>query len=110
MKKNECLSEEALEKVSAGSAGYDINIPEGIVLENNSPTESYENITASSSLAGPTGVSINLSDNSGNHKNQSPGLIDTQENASLKAGYHDLHAIPGNSLQNTSNPHKRRMP
>ena len=107
MKKNECLSEETLEKVSAG---YNINIPESIIIESNRPIESNENIIVSSSPAGSMGVSINLSDHSGNHKSQSPGLIDTQENASLKAGYHDLHAIPGNSLQNTSNPHKRRMP
>lgn len=107
MKKNESLSEEVLEKISAG---YGINIPESIILENNNPMESNQKITASSSPAGSMGVSINLSDHSENHTNQSPGLIDTQENASLKAGYHDLHAIPGNSLQNTSNPHKRRMP
>lgn len=107
MKKNEILSEEALEKVSAG---YDINIPESIILENNHPIESNKKITASSSLEGSMGVSINLSGNSGNHTKQSPGLIDTQENASLKAGHHDLHIILGNALQNQSNPHKRRIP
>ena len=107
MKKNEILSEEALEKVSAG---YDINIPESIILENNNPIESNKKITASSSLEGSMGVSINLSDHSENHTNQSPGLIDTQENASLKTGHHDLHIISGNALQNTSNPHKRRIP
>lgn len=107
MKKNESLSEEVLEKISAG---YGINIPESIILENNDPMESNQKITASSSPAGSMGVSINLSDNSRNHKSQSTGHIDTQENASLKAGHHDLHVISENALQNQSNPHKRRIP
>ena len=107
MKKNECLSEETLEKVSAG---YNINIPESIIIESNRPIESNENIIVSSSVAGSIGVSINISDNAENHTNQSPGLIDTQENASLKTGHHDLHIISGNALQNQSNPHKRRIP
>ena len=93
MKKNESLSEEVLEKVSAGNKFFNAF---DFISENNRPKES-DNINTASTSTGIEDTKLN-------------SFSHTEEIAPLKTGHLDLHVIPENALQNQSKPHKRRIP
>lgn len=114
MKKNEMLSEEALGKVSAGNKFFNAF---DFISKNNHSKENDGIITASDNIITASDNMIIASDNittastsTGIEDSKLRSFSQTEEIAPLKAGHLDLHAIPGNALQNTSNPHKRRMP
>ena len=93
MKKNESLSEEVLEKVSAGNKFFNAF---DFISENNRPKAS-DNINTASTSTGIEDTKLN-------------SFSHTEEIAPLKTGHLDLHVIPENALQNQSKPHKRRIP
>ena len=98
--KNESLSEEALGKVSAGNKFFNAF---DFISQNKSPKESDNIIKASDNINTASTLT-------GTEDSKFRSFSQTEEIAPLKTGHLDLHAIPGNALQNTSNPHKRRMP
>lgn len=107
MKKNEMLSEEALGKVSAGNKFFNAF---DFISKNNHSKENDGIITASDNIITASDNITTASTSTGIEDSKLRSFSQTEEIAPLKAGHLDLHAIPGNALQNTSNPHKRRMP
>lgn len=100
MKKNESLSEEVLEKVSAENKFFNAF---DFISENNRPKES-DNIIKASDNINTASTSTGIEDTKLN------SFSHTEEIAPLKTGHLDLHVIPENALQNQSKPHKRRIP
>lgn len=92
MKKNESLSEEVLEKVSAGVI---------------SPSEITQDLIY---FGKPENTNVKFKILTSTASQEWTELGGNTEVPPLKTESHDLHAISENALQNPSNPHKRRIP